>query len=343
MKQPEMNIQTPWKGKHGPLLIAEIGGNHEGDFDYALRLTELAIAADVDYIKFQMYSGDSLVSRLEGAQRNAHFKKFELSQEKYIQLAEMCQKAGVGFMASVWNPEYIRWIDPYMPIYKIGSGDMTAYPVIREIVKTGKPMIISTGLANLQEVLETVAFVQNLDARYTYPEMLALLQCTSMYPIALEDANLSVMDLLRKTTGLTVGYSDHTEGSLALEVAVAMGAEILEFHFTDSREGKTFRDHKVSLSKDEVLLLEQKISQIQALKGKAMKKPLEVEAEHRISFRRAVYPARDLTAGTVLRPEDLVTLRPNHGIDAREFDQLVGKKLKADVKMHQKMDWNILE
>jgi len=338
-----MNTKSPWQGKHGPLLIAEIGGNHEGDFDYALQLTELAIAADVDYIKFQMYSGDSLVSRVEGAQRNQHFKKFELSREKYIQLAEMCRAANVGFMASVWNPEYISWIDQYMPVYKIGSGDMTAYPVIREIAKTGKPMIISTGLANLQEVLETVEFVQQLDARYHQPDMMALLQCTSMYPIAFEDANLSVMDLLRKASGLAVGYSDHTEGSLALEVAVAMGAEVLEFHFTDNREGKTFRDHKVSLTKDEVLLLEQKIRQIRTLQGNPLKRPLEVEAEHRVSFRRAVYPAQDLSAGTVLSAEDLVTLRPNHGIDARDFDQVVGKKLKKGVKMHQKMEWKILE
>jgi len=335
-------MQRPWQGKHGPLLIAEIGGNHEGDFDYALRLTELAIAADVDYIKFQMYSGDSLVSRMEGAQRNQHFKKFELTREKYIQLAEMCQEANVGFMASVWNPEYIHWIDPYMPIYKIGSGDMTAYPVIREIAKTGKPMIISTGLSNLQEVLETVEFLQALDARYQDPDMLALLQCTSMYPISFKDANLSVMNLLRQATGLSVGYSDHTEGSLALEVAVAMGAQILEFHFTDSREGKTFRDHKVSLTKDEVIDLGRKINQIQSLQGNPLKRPLEVEAEHRNSFRRAVYPAADLPAGTLLQAKDLVTLRPNHGIDAREFDQLIGKKLETDVTMHQKLDWNLL-
>lgn len=336
-------MKHPWKGKYGPLLIAEIGGNHEGNFDYALKLTDLAIASGADYIKYQMYSGDSLVSRLEGAQRNAHFKKFELSQEQFITLAKKCQAAKVGFMASVWNPDYLRWIDEYMSIYKIGSGDLTAYSVIREIAKTGKPMILSTGLATLQEVLETVAFIQSLDDRYKDPDYLSILQCTSMYPIPFEDANLSVMTLLRQATQLPVGYSDHTEGSRALEIAVAMGAEILEFHFTDEREGKTFRDHKVSLTKDEVLALGQKIEEIRRLQGHYLKRPLEVEGDHRISFRRAVYPAHDLNAGSVIKAEDLVSLRPNHGIDARDFDKLIGKKLKTDVQAHQKLDWNLFE
>ena len=115
-----------WKGKHGPLLIAEIGGNHEGDFENAKRLTQLAIEADVDYIKFQLYTGDTLVSKLENPVRNAHFKKFELSRAKYIELAQMCNDSNIGFMASVWDVSYIDWIDEYMPIYKIGSGDLTA-------------------------------------------------------------------------------------------------------------------------------------------------------------------------------------------------------------------------
>lgn len=336
-------MKNSWKGKYGPLLIAEIGGNHEGNFDYALKLTDLAIESGADYIKYQMYSGDSLVSRLEGAQRNTHFKKFELSQEQFIILAKRCQSADVGFMASVWNPDYLSWIDEYMSIYKIGSGDLTAYPVIREIAKTGKPMILSTGLATLQEVLETVAFIQSLDERYHEPENLAILQCTSMYPIEFKDANLSVITLLRQATQLPVGYSDHTEGSRALEIAVAMGAEILEFHFTDERKGKTFRDHKVSLTKDEVLALGKKIEEIRSLQGHYLKRPLEVEAEHRISFRRAVYPARDLPAGTIIKVEDLISLRPNHGIDARDFDRLIGKKLRENVQAHQKLEWELFE
>ncbi|WPP50490.1 N-acetylneuraminate synthase family protein [Catalinimonas niigatensis] len=336
-------MKHPWKGKYGPLLIAEIGGNHEGNFDYALKLTDLAIESGADYIKYQLYSGDSLVSRLEGAQRNAHFKKFELSQEQFIKLANRCKAAHVGFMASVWNPDYLDWIDEHMSIYKIGSGDLTAYSVIREIAKRGKPMILSTGLATLQEVLETVAFIQSLDDRYKEPDFLSILQCTSMYPIEFKDANLAVMHLLRQATQLPVGYSDHTEGYRALEIAAAMGAEILEFHFTDEREGKSFRDHKVSLTKDEVLALGKKIEEIRSLEGHYLKRPLEVEAEHRVSFRRAVYPSRDLTAGTVIKAEDLVSLRPNHGIDARDFDQLIGKKLKTDVQAHQKLAWEFFE
>ena len=118
-----------WKGSAGPLLIAEIGGNHEGDFEYARKLTELAIESKADFVKFQIYTGDTLVSKVEGAQRNKHFKKFELTPEQHIALAEMCRQNNVGYMASVWDPEAIDWIDEYISIYKIGSGDLTAYPV----------------------------------------------------------------------------------------------------------------------------------------------------------------------------------------------------------------------
>ena len=242
-------MNTNWKGKHGPLLLAEIGGNHEGDFEYAKKLTQLAIESDVDFIKYQLYSGDTLVSKMENPVRNKHFKKFELPREKYIELAKMCQAAGIGFMASVWDIDYLTWIDEYMPIYKIGSGDVTAYPVLKAIAKKKKPIILSTGLSTLQEVIETVEYIQSVDPLYLDPNFLSVLQCTSMYPIPFEDANLAVMQTIHSITGLPIGYSDHTEGSKALEIAVAMGAQILEFHFTDSREGKEFRDHKVSLTR----------------------------------------------------------------------------------------------
>jgi len=330
-----------WQGKYGPLLIAEIGGNHEGDFEYAKRLTKLALEADVDYIKYQIYTGDSLVSHIENPVRNQHFKKFELSQEQYIELAEMCESGGAKFMASVWNPDFFTWIDEYMDIYKIGSGDMTAYPVLKATAKMNKPIILSTGLSTLDDVRGAVQYIQECNDLYKDPEYLSILQCTSMYPIPATEAHLSVMGAYMKEFGLPVGYSDHTEGAYALEIAVAMGAQILEFHFTDSREGKSFRDHKVSLTRDEVVALQKKLKVIKDLKGSSLKVPLEVEGEHPVTFRRACYFNKDMKVGEQVTQENLTTLRPNHGIDAREYDQLLGKTLKKDVAKGTQLDWEM--
>lgn len=335
--------KSNWVGKNGPLLIAEIGGNHEGDFEYAKKLTQLAIEANVDFIKYQLYSGDTLVSKLESPQRNKHFKKFELSKEQYIELAEICDDNNVGFMASVWDPEYVEWIDKYMPIYKIGSGDLTAYPMLKKFAKLQKPIIVSTGLSTFKEVEDAVNYIQSQDELYKNPEYLSVLQCTSMYPIPFSDANLNVMLEFGNKIGLPIGYSDHTEGSYALEIAVAMGAQILEFHFTDSRENKEFRDHKVSLTRGEVLQLIGKIKLINELKGDKEKRPLPIEGDHPTTFRRAVYPIKDLKKGTVITENDITVLRPNHGIDAREYDNLLGKKLKVDVKKHQKLTWELFD
>lgn len=332
-----------WRGKHGPLLIAEIGGNHEGDFEYAKELTQLAIEADVDYIKYQIYTGDSLVSHVENPVRNKHFKKFELSQEQYIELAKMCQAGGAKFMASVWNPEFFNWIDQYMDVYKIGSGDMTAYPVLKATAQKKKPIILSTGLSSLEDVKGAVAYLQSCDELYSDPEYISILQCTSMYPIPYTESHLNVMHTYANEFNLPIGYSDHTEGSYALEIAVAMGAQILEFHFTDTRENKSFRDHKVSLTRDEVLDLQIKLKHINELKGSAVKVPLEVEGEHPITFRRACYFNQDMRAGEIVSEVNLTTLRPNHGIDAREYDQLIGKTLKTTVQKGAKLDWTMFE
>lgn len=333
-----------FKGKYGPLLIAEIGGNHEGDFSYAKKLTALAIESGVDYVKFQLYSGDSLVSKIESEQRNAHFKKFELTKDQHIELAEMCFAGGVKYMASVWNLDFIQWIDRYITIYKIGSGDLTAFPILKQFALLGKPLIISTGLATMEEVLASVSYIQQINSLYKSADQLAILQCTSMYPISFSDANLNVMQSLKSATGLTVGYSDHAEGLTALEVAAAMGAKILEFHFTDERVGKTFRDHKVSLTRDEVKSLIERLQNIEILKGSHLKQPVnsEILNGHVTSFRRAVYLNKSLKAGDLITESDLVVLRPNHGIDARDFDKLPGKVLLQNVDAYHKLEWSML-
>jgi N,N'-diacetyllegionaminate synthase len=330
-----------WQGKYGPYLIAEIGGNHEGDFDYAKKITRLACASGVDAVKFQIYTGDTLVNKLESPERNAHFKRFQLSKEQYVALAELCKNSDVTFTASVWDLATFDWIDQYVPFYKVGSGDLTALPILKKITSLGKPIILSTGLATLAEVKESVNYIQALDYRYKKSEYLALLQCTSMYPIPDEDANLRVMELFLREFGLTVGYSDHTEGTIAVETAIALGAEIVEMHFTDTREGKSFRDHKVSFTCDEIKKLIQGIKNIIVLQGQIIKAPTksEIDAGHINSFRRAVYPVKNLKKGTILTEEDLTILRPNHGIDARDYDNLLGKVLKRDIRAYEVMHW----
>ena len=327
------------------LLIAEIGGNHEGDFEYAQKLTQLAIQSEADVVKFQLYTGDTLVNKKVDPSRNAHFKKFELTQEQHIALAKMVIEGGKKYCASVWDVDMMNWIDPYIAYYKIGSGDLTAYPIIKAIVEKKKPIILSTGLATEEEVVHCVRYIQSLDNRYENPDYLAILQCTSMYPIANSDANLSVMDRFKTLFHLPVGYSDHTEGLEALICAVAMGADILEFHFTDSREGKIFRDHKVSLVPSEIATLKSRIRQIIQLKGSPVKHPLKIEIDngHDKSFRRGVYTSVDVKKGEVLTNDKLVCLRPLQGISAVCFDDIVGKKSRVDISAYQPLAFDMFE
>ena len=175
--------------------------------------------------------------------------------------------------------------------------------------------------------------------------MLAILQCTSMYPINPDQANLDVIKTYKSKTGLTVGYSDHTIGTKALSYAFAMGAEILEFHFTDNNKNRDFRDHLVSLDLKDVNELIKEISLIRDLKGSDKKKPTtsELENGHLKSFRRSVYPSRDIKKGEILNEKNLTVLRPVSGIDAREFDNLIGKTLTQDVIKHQRLDLNLIK
>jgi N,N'-diacetyllegionaminate synthase len=329
---------NPFASTRNPVFyIAEIGGNHEGDFGYARRLAELAIESGADAIKYQIYSGDTLVSAVESPERNKHFKKFELSIEQYIELAHLCQSKGRMFMASVWDAEMLAAIDPYLEVHKIGSGDLTCYPIIRKLVATGKPIILSTGLSTYEEIAATVEFIRGCDARYVSERKLALLQCTSSYPTPDEDANLDVIPELARRFGLPVGFSDHTLDAVAVEASVALGATIIEKHFTDTREGKTFRDHKVSLTCAEVQQLLARLARIRVLKGSSDKRPTpaELAAGHTKSFRRSVYAARDIAAGEVLDASNLTILRPEHGLSATEFEAQLGRRTTRALRRHE--------
>lgn len=326
------------------MLIAEIGGNHEGDFKIATRLADLAVEAGADAVKFQVYYGDTLVSVKESPDRNAHFKKFELTPDQHVALAERVRGAGRAYVASVWDLDAFAWIDPVISVYKIGSGDLTAPPFLRAAAETGKPLILSTGLSDKAEVESAIDYVRSLRPGYLDPAMLAVLQCTSMYPIAPAEANLAVMQTLL-ALGVTVGYSDHTIGCRALEVAAAMGAEVLEFHFTDRKEGRSFRDHQLSLDRHDLRNLVRSLQEIRELRGGCEKQVQrsEIDSEHVRTFRRAVYPARDIECGEVLDESNLCVLRPNHGVDAREYYGLLGRRVRRRLTRHEAFDSQDIE
>lgn len=328
-----------------PLLIAEIGGNHEGNFAYALQLVDFALTTPVDYVKFQIYSGDTLVSSVEDRARNAHFKKFELSKDQHEEIIQKILQSGKKYLASVWDIESIDWIDSYVDAYKIGSGDLTAFPLLKRIANTSKPILLSTGLSTMEEVQQSVAYIRNCNSFYHNSTALCVLQCTSMYPIQESDAHLNVMHNYKKHFETQVGYSDHTIGMRALELAAVMGAEVLEFHFTDTREGKNFRDHTVSLTPDEVHTLVDTLHRNLALLGDANKMPLPIEIDngHVQSFRRAIYPSRDIEEGEILGAHNLTVLRPNKGIDARFFEELMGKKALKPFKKHEALQWENIQ
>lgn len=329
----------------GVMIIAEIGGNHEGDFQYARRLLQLAAESGADVIKFQIYSGEALVNSREDPQRVAHFNRFALTTDQYLALAKECKELGVEFNASIWDASQIEIFDPFLQFYKVGSGDLTAYPLLREIVRRRKPIVLSTGLATLKEVRQSVSFIRSLDCLYEERDMLAILQCTSMYPIPDRESNLNVITTLRETFKCKVGYSDHTVGTCAAEIAVALGAEILELHFTDQKEERQFRDHQVSFTREDIKCLRERIHTIVELKGAFEKVPTacEIESNHHVSFRRAVYPVRDISAGERIAPADLTVLRPCHGIPANEADKLVGRKARRDLLALERLAWDDFE
>lgn len=282
-------------------------------------------------IKFQVLTADALVSPVEAPDRHAHFRRFELTPEQHLALAERVIAGGARYSASVWDPSAFDWIDPVIDFYKIGSGDLTAWPLLDRHARTRKPLLLSTGLATLDEVVASVARVVAADPFYAARESLAILQCTALYPTPDEQVNLRAIDTLRAAAGRTVGYSHHARDPRVLWIAAACGAEILEFHFTDDRDGRAFRDHQLSLTRREVGELVDVLGVIERVGGDGLKHPTIDERAngHIDSFRRGLYATRPLNAGDPIPADDLVALRPNRGIDVRDLDRVVGQPVAS--------------
>ncbi len=333
IRQPQVDCPEFLQSEKNPVyFIAEIGGNHEGSFERAQKQLQLALDANVDAVKFQIYRGDRLVSAVENEPRNNRFKQFELTREQFELLAETCAEHDTDFLASVWDKESISWANSFVPFHKIGSGDMTAFPLIRQMVTTGKPILLSTGLSTVPEIRRTVTFIEDLDPSYIAENKLVLLQCNSAYPTPDEDANVAAVQYLEEEFDLPAGYSDHTFGTEAAYLASLAGACVLELHFTDKRGDREFRDHHISVKGDEVQPLMDRLRRAKTLFGEPTKQVTSSEEEsgHVTSFRRAVYSAEDLEAGTTLTPDNCTVLRPEHGIPAWRYDDVIGQQLATD-------------
>tara|TARA_B100000886_G_scaffold290643_1_gene215990 strand:- start:1672 stop:2688 length:1017 start_codon:yes stop_codon:yes gene_type:complete len=326
-------------------LIAEIGGNHQGSFQKAKEICELAIESGSDCVKFQLYTAENLVNEKINSNRYKHFQKFELKKDEHIYLANLCIDSGLDYTASVWDLNMFEWIEPFLKFIKVGSGDLTSHNFLREFASTGKPIIISTGLSFMKEVENTINFLRDCNPVYKNYGMLSVMQCTSMYPIKDSDANLSIIKEFSKFENIIPGYSDHTIGIEALVYSLSFGAKILEFHFSDDKKNKTFRDHQVSLEIDDVKELSKKCKQIIKMIGDNEKVPLQIEIDndHRFSFRRAIYPNKDIEKGVVISKSDIHCLRPNKGICASNFDLLIGKRSKIKIHKNQELDWDMFD
>jgi N-acetylneuraminate synthase/sialic acid synthase len=310
-------------------VIAEAGVNHNGDTAIARRLVSVAAAAGADAVKFQKRSvGDILVrSALDvaytspnalGDTYRAHRDRLELSADAYWDIAEQCRKDGITLLASAWDPRSADFVEELgVPAFKIASADLTNLPLIDHTARKRRPIILSTGMSDLDEVRDAVAAVRR------HHDQLVLLQCTSAYPAEYTELNLRTMALLRQEFDCLVGYSGHERGLATTYAAVALGACVVERHFTLDR---TMRgpDHAASLEPRGLELLVRDIHHVDASLGVADKRVLPSEAPVRARLAKSVAAARDIPAGRVLGRDDLTVKGPGTGISPRFLERLVG-------------------
>ncbi len=318
------------------LIIAEAGVNHNGDINMAKKLIKTAKEAGVDIVKFQTFDAAKLVSRFapmaEYQKKNTGkdefqkdmLEKLQLSKEEFIELAAYCKKIGIRFLSTAFDIESVRFLDPLQDIWKIPSGEITNYPYLVEIAKTGKPVIMSTGMATIDEVRQAVDTLKEFGTTD-----ITILHCTTNYPTPIEEANLNEMNTLRDEFKVPVGYSDHTKGIKVSLVAAAMGACVIEKHFTLDRE-LPGPDHKASLEPDELKELVLGVREIELIRGKSEKCPTESELKNRLVARKSIVAARDIKKGEVLSEENITTKRPGNGVSAMKWKEVIGTKAVRD-------------
>jgi len=339
-------------------VIAEAGVNHNGSEELALKLVDEASQAGADAVKFQTFQAESLV--VPGAEKADYQKantpegdqfsmirKLELSKDLHNVLKTRCDELGIEFMSTAFDPASADFlVDLGIRRIKIPSGELTNFPFITHLAEKGLPVIMSTGMATLDEVIEAVEVVRKTRQCKNFSEplekRLTLLHCTSNYPAKSEDINLNAMLTLQNETGCPVGYSDHSEGILVAPIAVGLGATVIEKHFTTDRK-LPGPDHAASLESKELQQMIRNIRTVEQVMGSPAKAPTPSELPVRDAARRSVTLIRNVSRDDTLSKEDLDLLRPGTGIPPKDFDKVLGCKVKSDLPQGHTLQWSELQ
>jgi N,N'-diacetyllegionaminate synthase len=338
-------------------VIAEAGVNHNGSAKLALQLVEVAARCGADAVKFQSFSADKLVRRgaakaayqeqaTGGGDQHSMLKALEMSEALHRDLFDRCGEVGIEFMSTPFDEEAAAFLVGLgMRRLKVPSGEITNHPFLRFLAAKDRPLILSTGMATLAEIEQAVELIRGERARLglsgALAEVLTVLHCTSNYPAAADDVNLRAMQTIALATGLPVGYSDHTRGIAVSTAAVALGATVIEKHFTLDT-GLPGPDHQASLSPPELAELIAQIRVVERALGSPVKEPTAAELPIRSLVRRSVTTRRDLAAGAILGPDDVCLLRPGTGIEPRDLEAVRGRALRAAVPAGTTLHWEDL-
>jgi N-acetylneuraminate synthase len=313
-------------------IIAEAGSNHNGSYEQALRLIDVASGAGADAVKFQVFKAARMYPKGSGESDYLKIPKgiydiiaeMEMPLDWLPGLKEHCDRAGIEFMASAFDQDSAKVLDPFVTSFKIASYEMNHHPLIEFVADFGKPVVVSTGAANLDEVREMVACFQN-----TGNKDLVLMQCTAAYPAPLDSLNVKAVATMKKEFGLPVGFSDHSRDPLVGPLAaVALGADVIEKHYTLSNE-LPGPDHRFAVEPDELKLMVEKIREAEIALGSGEKVYGKVEEELRSFARRSVFAIADIKAGEPFTEKNVDVLRNGKlspGIEPKALPEILGRK-----------------
>ncbi|MBN2141009.1 MAG: N-acetylneuraminate synthase family protein [Desulfovibrionaceae bacterium] len=312
------------------MIVAEIGNNHEGSAAKAEEMIGRAAEAGADAVKLQTFRTEHYVSPSD-PDRFARLKALELSRQDFTRLKAVADSKGIMFLSTPLDLDSAAFLNDLVPGFKIASGDNTFYPLLEKVAGFNKPVILSTGLADLKTVrrarqtLETVWSEKGLDPG------LAVLHCVCSYPVPPEQANLAAIPFLKQRLGCVTGYSDHCLGIEAAALSAAFGARIIEKHFTLDKDTPGLRDHQLSADPRDLARLVERVREIEALAGEPDKRPQPCEAACAVAVRRSIVAARDLARGQTLGPADITWVRPGGGLPPGEEPRVLGRRLLRDV------------